>query len=126
MCSEQLGQIRNFESISPYQLLTTKSHSSHHQALKAYNIFNYKYLTSHPSVKQLLLSDSSFQYKEERVVKDENLITSRGPGSAFEFAIAICEVLVGKSKTSSLISPLMLKSNPLEPEEGNKNEDALK
>lgn len=60
------------------------------------------------------------------MVKDENLITSRGPGSAFEFAIAICEVLVGKSKTSSLISPLMLKSNPLEPEEGNKNEDALK
>ena len=90
---------------------------------KKYNIFNYKRLTSHPSVQELLLSDTSFQYKEDSVVKDENLITSRGPGTAFEFAAAICEQLVGKSKTSSLISPLMLKWNPVKPREGNVNDE---
>jgi len=80
-------------------------------ALKAYNIGNYKSITSHPSVKNALLTDSKYIYKEERVVKDENLITSRGPGTAFEFALTICEALVGKEKTMSIINPLMLKAD---------------
>jgi 4-methyl-5(b-hydroxyethyl)-thiazole monophosphate biosynthesis len=35
-------------------------------------------------------------FSETRVVKDGNLITSRGPGTAAEFAIALIDYLVGK------------------------------
>jgi 4-methyl-5(b-hydroxyethyl)-thiazole monophosphate biosynthesis len=35
-------------------------------------------------------------FSETRVVKDGNLITSRGPGTAAEFAIALAEYLAGK------------------------------
>jgi 4-methyl-5(b-hydroxyethyl)-thiazole monophosphate biosynthesis len=35
-------------------------------------------------------------FSEDRVVVDENLITSRGPGTAAEFALALIERLAGK------------------------------
>jgi 4-methyl-5(b-hydroxyethyl)-thiazole monophosphate biosynthesis len=37
----------------------------------------------------------SATYVEERVVVDGNLITSRGPGTAVDFALAIAERLAG-------------------------------
>lgn len=36
-----------------------------------------------------------YNYSEDRVVVDENVITSRGPGTAFLFALTIVEQLVG-------------------------------
>ncbi len=38
------------------------------------------------------------QFSEERVVVDKNLITSRSPGTAIEFALKLVEVLMGKEK----------------------------
>lgn len=52
-------------------------------------------LTSHPSVKDQL--DGAF-YEERRVVTDGKLITSRGPGTAMEFALALVEILEGNEK----------------------------
>lgn len=46
--------------------------------------------------------DKTTRYKEEKVVVDENLITSRGPGTAFLFALAIVEKLVGKDTADTL------------------------
>lgn len=38
------------------------------------------------------------QFCEDRVVVDRNLITSRSPGTALEFALKLVEVLVGEEK----------------------------
>jgi 4-methyl-5(b-hydroxyethyl)-thiazole monophosphate biosynthesis len=37
-------------------------------------------------------------FSEDRVVVDRNLVTSRSPGTAVEFALKLVEVLVGKEK----------------------------
>lgn len=51
--------------------------------------------TSHPSVKETLLGDL---YREDRVVVDENIITSRSPGTAMEFAFKLVEILFGNNR----------------------------
>ena len=51
--------------------------------------------TSHPSVKEPLLGDF---YVEDRVVVDHNIITSRSPGTAMEFAFKLVEILFGKDR----------------------------
>lgn len=51
-------------------------------------------LTSYPTSKDKL--DEYFTYIEDQpVVVDENMITSRGPGTAFDFAFAVAEKLMG-------------------------------
>lgn len=42
------------------------------------------------------------RYAEDRVVRDGNLITSRGPGTALEFAFAIAETLTDKAAVDRL------------------------
>ncbi|KAJ1725022.1 Protein deglycase DJ-1zDJ-1 [Coemansia erecta] len=63
-------------------------------------------LTSHPSVRDQLESD--FVYKEDRVVVDSNLVTSRGPGTTFEFALALVRILAGEDKAREVAGPMML------------------
>ncbi len=46
-------------------------------------------------------------YLQERVVVDGNLITSRGPGTSFDFALKIVEVCLGKDVCESLKGPLV-------------------
>ena len=48
--------------------------------------------TSHPSVRDQL---SDIDYSEERVVVDGNIVTSRSPGTALEFALKLVEILFG-------------------------------
>ncbi|KAJ7754351.1 DJ-1 [Mycena maculata] len=50
-------------------------------------------LTSHPSVKAQL--ENHFEYSEDSVVVSGNLITSRGPGTTFPFALTLVEHLYG-------------------------------
>ena len=38
------------------------------------------------------------KFSEDRVVVDKNLITSRSPGTALEFALKLVEILAGKEK----------------------------
>ncbi|KAJ2876375.1 hypothetical protein GGH93_000784 [Coemansia aciculifera] len=63
-------------------------------------------LTSHPSVKDQLEHD--FLYKDERVVVDGNLVTSRGPGTTFEFALKLVSILTGDDKRNEVATPMML------------------
>ncbi|CAG0895955.1 unnamed protein product [Darwinula stevensoni] len=77
-------------------------------ALKAHGIAKGKNVTSHPS-KKGEVEAGGYKYSEDRVVIDGHLITSRGPGTSFEFALAIVEKLEGKEKADSLIPPMLCK-----------------
>ena len=50
-----------------------------------------------------------YTYSEARVQKDGHLITSRGPGTRFEFALAIVEELMGPEVAATVKAPLVLK-----------------
>ncbi|GIY32251.1 hypothetical protein CDAR_451451 [Caerostris darwini] len=76
-------------------------------ALKSHSIGTGKQITSHPC-KQADLSTGEYKYIEKRVAIDENLITSRGPGTAFEFALAIVKHFFGKEKATSLVGPMLV------------------
>ena len=52
-------------------------------------------VTSHPSVREQL---SDIGYSEERVVVDGNIVTSRSPGTALEFALKLVEILFGRDR----------------------------
>jgi transcriptional regulator GlxA family with amidase domain len=44
----------------------------------------------------------------ERVVTDGKCTTSRGPGTAFEFALALVEQLCGKSERDAVAGPMVM------------------
>ncbi|CAI2347271.1 unnamed protein product [Caenorhabditis sp. 36 PRJEB53466] len=66
-------------------------------------------LTSHPSVKGQL-ETGGYNYSEDRVVVSGNVVSSRGPGTAFEFALQLVSILVGQEKADSLVGPMVLNS----------------
>lgn len=75
-------------------------------ALKAHKIGLGKSITSYPSVKEKLTAD--FKYvDDEVVVQDGQLITSRGPGTAYNFGLKIAEVLVGVDKAKQVASGML-------------------
>lgn len=62
--------------------------------------------TLHPAT---LSSGTGGVYLEnERIVRAGNIITSVGPGSAFEFALALVEDLCGSEKRAAVASPMFL------------------
>jgi 4-methyl-5(b-hydroxyethyl)-thiazole monophosphate biosynthesis len=67
--------------------------------LASNNMIAGRRLTSHPSVKHQL--DGAI-YDEGRVVIDGNLVTSRGPGTAMEFALTLVELLEGQGKMQEI------------------------
>ncbi|MCW8132801.1 MAG: DJ-1/PfpI family protein [Planctomycetota bacterium] len=75
-------------------------------ALEAAGVGKGRALTSHPSVKEKLAAFGA--YKEERVVRDGKLVTSRGPGTAFEFALALIEDLLGREAAEKVAGPMLL------------------
>lgn len=76
-------------------------------ALKAHGIAAGKSVTSYPSMKAQM-EEGKYNYKEEDVVVDGNLITSRGPGTAFQFALKIVDALVGKDKADEVAKGMLL------------------
>ncbi|KAK7093912.1 Parkinson disease protein 7 homolog [Littorina saxatilis] len=77
-------------------------------ALMAHGIGKGKRVTSYPSFADKM-KEGGYTYSEDRVVQDGKLITSRGPGTCFEFALKIVENLVSKEKAESLVSPMLVK-----------------
>lgn len=74
-------------------------------AFPAHGVFRDRQLTSHPSVKSML--ESWGQYSEHSVVADRNLITSRGPGTAFAFALRIVGTLADAQRMVQVRAPMM-------------------
>ncbi|XP_076240480.1 protein dj-1beta isoform X2 [Calliopsis andreniformis] len=77
-------------------------------ALKAHGIAKGKQITSYPSMKDQLTDE--YKYLEDTVVTDGNLITSRGPATAFAFGLAIVEKLLDK-ETADKVAKGMLYTN---------------
>lgn len=50
-----------------------------------------------------------YKYSEARVQKDGHYITSRGPGTSFEFALTIVEELLGAEVAAQVKAPLIMK-----------------
>ncbi len=74
-------------------------------ALKAHGVFKNRQLTSHPSVKPML--EDWGEYTEHSVAADGNLITSRGPGTAFAFALRIVGALTDAQRMVEVRAPMM-------------------
>jgi len=74
-------------------------------ALEAHGVFEGRQLTSHPSVKEVL--EDWGEYSEHPVVADGNLITSRGPGTAFPFALRIVGTLTDAQRMLEVRAPMM-------------------
>ena len=67
--------------------------------LSAIGITAGKTVTSHPTVRTKLQRE---KLSVERVVVDDNIITSQGPGTAIEFAFKLVEILLGKDKVAEV------------------------
>ncbi|CAL2034985.1 CBN-DJR-1.2 protein [Caenorhabditis brenneri] len=65
-------------------------------------------VTGHYSVKDKLV-EGGYKFSEDRVVVSGKVITSQGPGTAFEFALKIVEIMEGKEKAESLKKPICYK-----------------
>ncbi|GAB6031346.1 hypothetical protein CHUAL_009129 [Chamberlinius hualienensis] len=77
-------------------------------ALKAHGIGIGKTVTSYPSVKDKITEGDRYVYSESRVVQDGQIITSRGPGTAFEFAGHLVEQLCGAEKRKTVEDGMIL------------------
>jgi 4-methyl-5(b-hydroxyethyl)-thiazole monophosphate biosynthesis len=75
-------------------------------ALKAAGVIRGAKLTSVPSTAAAFAGE---KYLEERVVKDGRLVTSRGPGTAIEFALALVGELCGAAKATAVAGPMVVR-----------------
>ena len=60
-------------------------------------------------MQEKMMAGDHYKYSEARVQKDGHYITSRGPGTSFEFALTIVEELMGAEVASTVKAPLVLK-----------------
>ena len=68
-------------------------------ALGAAGLLEGKNATCYPGFEDKL---TGAQPSTDRVVVDGNIITSRGPGTAFEFSLKLVEILIGKETADAL------------------------
>jgi 4-methyl-5(b-hydroxyethyl)-thiazole monophosphate biosynthesis len=73
--------------------------------LQSHDLLQGKKATCHPGFTDKLKDQTAV---EGRVVIDGLLVTSRGPGTAMEFALAIVEKLFGSKKAKELVSHLVI------------------
>ncbi|EEC70182.1 hypothetical protein OsI_00911 [Oryza sativa Indica Group] len=88
------------ESNKPYGAIC----ASPAYVLEPHGLLKGKKATSFPPMAHLLTDQSAC---DSRVVVDGNLITSKAPGSATEFALAIVEKLFGREKAVSIAKELI-------------------
>jgi 4-methyl-5(b-hydroxyethyl)-thiazole monophosphate biosynthesis len=75
-------------------------------ALKKAGVLKGHKATNYPGVAADL---SGEDYVEQAVVESENIITSRGPGTAMEFALSLVKKLFGKEKAAQIAEDLLAK-----------------
>lgn len=72
--------------------------------LGTHGLIGTRHATAYPGFEDLLPAGS---FRDQRVVRDGNLVTSRGPGTALEFALALVEAL-GLAGTAEQLAVGML------------------
>ena len=72
-------------------------------ALEAAGVLKGKKATCYPGYEL-----PSAKFSEERVVRDDKLVTSRGPGTAIEFALEWVSLLVGVDKAKQLRESMLV------------------
>ncbi|MBU2478514.1 MAG: DJ-1/PfpI family protein, partial [Gammaproteobacteria bacterium] len=80
------------------------------KVLASNGLLNNRKATGFPGVLDKL-SVTGLDYREEAVVQDGKIITSRGPGTAMDFALALIENLVGRDKRAQVESALQRPSH---------------
>lgn len=75
--------------------------------LEAVGVLEGKQATSYPGFGEQM---PSANYQEDRVVVDGNLITGRGPGVSFEFALTVVEYLLDKEQRHDLEAAMLIKN----------------
>jgi protein deglycase len=76
-------------------------------ALLPHGLLNGRRATCFPSFLSYLEDAPSVEAATDRVVVDQDLVTSRGPGTALEFSLKLVELLVGM-QTAAVIGERML------------------
>lgn len=76
--------------------------------LPAHGVGEGKKVTCYPALKDKLVTNGKYHFQEDRVVVDGQLVTSQGPGTAFDFALALVEKLVDKEKRQATATPMLL------------------
>ncbi|CAI2718337.1 DJ-1 family glyoxalase III [Nitrospina watsonii] len=72
--------------------------------LQTAGVLKNHHTTSHPSVQEKL---NEVHYSEDRVVVDGNLVTSRSPGTALEFALKLVGILFGQDRVETVNKGVM-------------------
>ena len=75
--------------------------------LASTGILSGKKATCYPGLEKNFLSNVNFVVEE--VVQTQNIITSRGVGTAFAFGLKISENLVGKEKSDAIAEQMLYK-----------------
>ncbi len=75
-------------------------------ALRHHEAFIGRRMTCHPSVESRVMEHG--ERGSGAVVIDGNLITSRGPGTSFDFSLALLAILRGEGLAATVEKPLML------------------
>ena len=68
-------------------------------------VLNGKHITSYPTYRDRF---SDVVYEEKTIVEDGNVLTSRGPGTALNFGLAIVERLAGKEKARQIKEAMLI------------------
>ena len=76
--------------------------------LSALGILNGKQAICFPACEPDLIKDGAIIVNQD-VVKDNNIITSRGAGTAIDFSLALIEVLLGKNKSHEIRKEILYK-----------------
>ena len=74
-------------------------------ALEHHGLLAGKTATAHPAFSDRLLDQSLVA---SRVVVDGQLVTSRGPGTAFEFALVLVKELYGEEAARAVAGPMVM------------------
>uniref|UniRef100_A0A668AB22 protein deglycase n=1 Tax=Myripristis murdjan TaxID=586833 RepID=A0A668AB22_9TELE len=103
--AQNLAEVRNIHRNYMYTLFCSICPT----ALLAHGIGFGSTVTTHPAMKDKMMAGDHYKYSEARVQKDGHYITSRGPGTSFEFALTIVEELMGAEVAAQVKAPLVLK-----------------
>jgi len=76
-------------------------------ALLAHKIGLGKNLTSYPAAAFKEKLTGPYNYLEDKVVVDGNLVTSRGPGTSFDFGLELVKMMVGEDKMKEIAGAML-------------------